>query len=207
MTQVVNLLTSEIVKDRSKKPKDSLKDFIQELSLRVDKSEDSYSDSIQLMTIHAAKGKEFEVVFIPGLEEGIIPSRFAIESRQKNRIEEERRLLYVAMTRAKKELFLTNTLISFDFYTEKKSRSPFLKEIDKDIESLNTLKYSKKYDDEIYENNYKSNDNLTEGDKILHEIFGEGIILLDEGDIIEVAFSKKYGVKRILKNHKKVKIK
>ena len=68
-------------------------------------SDNNNDDSITLMTVHNAKGLEFDVVFITGLEQGVFPHYFSLE--EENGIDEERRLFYVAITRAKKKLYLT----------------------------------------------------------------------------------------------------
>lgn len=110
-----------------------ISDYLQEVSLLSDIDEDKVSDDdqkITLMTIHSAKGLEFRVVFVVGLEEELFPNQMALQEGSKG-IEEERRLMYVAMTRAEEQLFLTNARSRFRFgKTEMSSPSRFLKEID-----------------------------------------------------------------------------
>ncbi len=107
-----------------------LTDFLQEVALYsdLDKKDDD-SPKVSLMTIHAAKGLEFPVVFVVGLEENIFPNAMAANSRRE--IEEERRLLYVAITRAEQFCILTNAKNRYHFGTMQfNNPSRFLKDID-----------------------------------------------------------------------------
>ena len=107
-----------------------LTDFLQEVALYsdLDKKDDD-SPKVSFMTIHAAKGLEFPVVFVVGLEENIFPNAMAANSRRE--IEEERRLLYVAITRAERFCFLTNAKNRYHFGTMQfNNPSRFLKDID-----------------------------------------------------------------------------
>ena len=87
----------------------TLRDFINQLSLQMSDSEAEDPDRVKLMTIHAAKGLEFPTVFILGFSEGIFPSSKTIEERKELGLEEERRLCYVAITRAEKRLYLLDS--------------------------------------------------------------------------------------------------
>ena len=90
----------------------SLAGFLEQVSLVSETdSLDSSAGSVTLMTLHAAKGLEFPVVFIIGLEEGLLPHERAVREGDRTAIEEERRLLFVGMTRAKRELLLTQTAV------------------------------------------------------------------------------------------------
>lgn len=117
-----------------------LTDFLQEVSLLSDVDEDKSTDNdskITLMTIHSAKGLEFRVVFVVGLEEELFPNQMALQEGSKG-IEEERRLMYVAMTRAEEQLYLTNARSRFRFgKTEMSSPSRFLREIDSQYVKVN----------------------------------------------------------------------
>ena len=107
-----------------------LTDFLQEVALYsdLDKADDG-SPKVSLMTIHAAKGLEFPVVFVVGLEENIFPNAMAAGSRKE--LEEERRLLYVAITRAERFCYLTNAKNRYHFGTMQfNNPSRFLKDID-----------------------------------------------------------------------------
>ncbi len=83
----------------------SLVEFLEYVSLVEARDDKSVNDAVNIMTVHAAKGLEFDLVFVPGLEDGIFPSSRSVE--EKGGLEEERRLLYVAITRARKNLYLT----------------------------------------------------------------------------------------------------
>ena len=109
--------------------------------LRESDALDGRADRISLMTLHASKGLEFKCVFIAGLEDGILPLYRAKEEKE---IEEERRLLYVGMTRAKERLFLSHTQKRFWLGTPKNLPvSPFLTKIQDDL--LNLSKFNKEY--------------------------------------------------------------
>ncbi|MCQ2553669.1 MAG: UvrD-helicase domain-containing protein [Clostridia bacterium] len=109
----------------------NLQVFMEGLALVSDiDNHDPNADSISLMTLHSAKGLEFKVVFIPGMEIGIFPSYRSLDKG--DNLEEERRLCYVGMTRAKERLFLTSAELRMLYgKTDYTSESPFLKEIDK----------------------------------------------------------------------------
>ncbi|MBP1527069.1 ATP-dependent helicase [Spiroplasma endosymbiont of Dactylopius coccus] len=196
-----------------------LTSFLQEVSLYTDLDENSTNKAVNLMTIHSAKGLEFDVVFIVGINEGILPGigKFSIENLDK--IEEERRLFYVSITRAKKWLFLSSASGYSYILDRMKQPSRFLKDLD--------LKYLKIINNEhqemaaTYQNrnhskfNYYKADNKDKveitnnwnvGDIIIHEIFGKGIITKLIGDKIQVAFHKNHGGIRIISsNHIAIK--
>ena len=119
-------------------------EFIHEVSLlRESDTLDSRADRISLMTLHASKGLEFRCVFIAGLENGIIP---LYKAQTQDEIEEERRLLYVGMTRAKDRLFLSRALKRLQYGTFKNLPvSPFLAKIEEDL--LNFSKFEQKEKD------------------------------------------------------------
>ena len=136
----------------------TLADFLDSIALvsDVDRMDDE-SESVTLMTMHSAKGLEFEVVFLVGMEEGLFPSKRSIEEDES--VEEERRLCYVGITRAKKKLYITNaskrTLYGSTTYT---MPSRFISEIPEELfddDALENIslrkKKSKKYLDDEYE--------------------------------------------------------
>jgi DNA helicase-2/ATP-dependent DNA helicase PcrA len=154
----------------------SLEDFLSEAFLVA--SEEEEENAVNLMTIHAAKGLEFEVVFIPRLEEEILPHRSALEDESE--LEEERRLFYVAITRAKNELFLS--------YTRDKGRKPsrFLSDIPKTL--LNLEHFKKKKPKISYSVELKPNPRVKEGSMVNHKVFGVGRVLEVEGERARVDF-------------------
>lgn len=112
--------------EEEKGPEASLEAFLEQMSL-LPSTHTNYGDAVQMMTLHLSKGLEFDVVFITGLEEGLFP---LVQNIDDSDIEEERRLAYVGMTRAKKKLFLSYAQNRRRFGNEKKQTpSRFLKEI------------------------------------------------------------------------------
>ncbi len=113
----------------------SLSGFLEEVSLVADIDNlDENIPQVMLMTLHAAKGLEFPIVFMTGMEDGIFPSYMTIVADDPTEVEEERRLCYVGITRAKKELFMTcakQRMVRGEFQTNKMSR--FMKEIPKNL--------------------------------------------------------------------------
>lgn len=182
----------------------NLGDFLNEISLIADLSEHKESDDeVTLITIHSAKGLEFTVVFLIGMEEGIFPHANSL--LEDNGLEEERRLCYVGITRAKEILYLTNSKRRM-LYGKDTMNPPsrFIDEIKSDyIERIDTIKdeAQKIASSEMYIEG--SNDDLNVGDTINHDTLGIGVILSVDGSFIEVAF--KTGIKKLMKNHKSIK--
>ena len=150
------------------------------------------------MTIHSAKGLEFENVFVIGMEEGIFPHRNSFEFRED--LEEERRLCYVAITRAKKNLWLVNAkkrMIFGDSSYNPPSR--FINEISDEYLNI---------DSAIKENKFDKNTMIDDtieyrvGDKIIHDTYGEGIVVAVDSKIITVAFPHPIGIIKVMKGHK-----
>lgn len=110
----------------------NITEFLEYVSLVEAKEEKQGQDAVNVMTVHAAKGLEFSLVFIPGLEDGVFPSGRSVEER--NGVEEERRLLYVAITRARKELVMCYAQTRFVFGDYQSSLpSRFLKELPENV--------------------------------------------------------------------------
>ena len=180
----------------------SLEDFLLEVSLVSDIEE--YKDDpnrISLMTVHSVKGLEFDYVFITGLEEGIFPHR---NSMGTDELEEERRLMYVAITRAKKDLWLTCAKKRMIYGQESPSiMSRFVNEIDS-----NLIEYLNKEQKPIVKKEkmvYDSEQIYNYGDKVIHDIYGEGVVIEITNTILTIAFKKEIGIKKLLKNHKSIR--
>ena len=128
---IINEMTGEIIDDYFP----SLDQYMQSVSLLDDtelkkKEGDEDPNVVRLMTIHSAKGLEFDYVFVTGMEENLFPSSLSLDSRQG--MEEERRLFYVALTRARKEIYLSMAMSRFQFgQTRPCEESRFLEEIPK----------------------------------------------------------------------------
>jgi len=178
--------------------------FLEEVALVSDiDNRDSSNDAVTLMTLHAAKGLEFPIVFMVGMEESLFPHSRALYSQTD--MEEERRLCYVGMTRAKKELYLTYATSRLLYGGQQHNiPSRFLKDIDGETEfdapSINTQLWQT----QAIGNGNKPIDNtepiylpeLFEGDIIQHKIFGEGRVVEVEGDNLVIYF-KNRGTKKI----------
>ena len=144
----------------------TLDEFMQEITLltNVDKEDDKDGDKVSLMTVHAAKGLEFKYVYIVGLEENLFPSQLSISSRSD--LEEERRLFYVAITRAEKQAVLSFATMRYRFgnitYCEP---SRFINEIDDKYLDYPKENIQKKFSDDSfggYRTNYLKNNKLDE---------------------------------------------
>ena len=179
----------------------SLEDFLNEISLVADITEYRDSDGITLMTIHSAKGLEFDHVFIVGLEESIFPHLNSFESQEQ--LEEERRLCYVAITRAKKRLWLVNAEARIIYGNKVKNpESRFIKEIDNKL--LNTEQSLEQKTSNILEN-VDTNIEYKIGEHIYFDMYGEGVIVAIKDKVLTVAFKHPYGVKMLMKGHKKIR--
>lgn len=180
-----------------------LGDFLESISLVADMSQHKEEgNEVTLMTLHSAKGLEFTIVFLVGMEEGIFPHSNSL--LEENGLEEERRLCYVGITRAKEILYLTNAKRRMLYGRESNNLpSRFIDEIDqKYIERLDTMKDETQINiDKMYVEG--NNDDLKSGDTIEHDTLGLGVIIKVEGDMIDVAF--KTGVKKFMKSHKSIK--
>ena len=180
-----------------------LSTFLENIMLVSDKGQYAEDDNnVNIMTLHSAKGLEFNIVFILGMEEGIFPHSRSFKSAKE--LEEERRLCYVGITRAKKKLYLlsarTRTLYG---RTSGTIESRFIKEINPTL--INIKNESVKKDENKKVSNMYSNktvDGLKAGDTVIHTIFGEGVIIKISGDIATIAFKYGVGIKSIAANHK-----
>lgn len=179
----------------------ALDEFLDEISLVADVSEHNDNDDVvTLMTIHSAKGLEFDHVFIIGLEEGLFPHNNSLYDDDE--LEEERRLCYVAVTRAKKTLTLVNAKRRMIYgNTSVNPPSRFISEIDDKY-----LEKDPEKDTQVFDKDDMFDDNATYkvGDKVIHSVYGEGIIV-GVGNILTIAFSHKYGIKKIMKGHKSIR--
>ncbi|MCR5483140.1 MAG: UvrD-helicase domain-containing protein [Bacilli bacterium] len=179
--------------------------FLEEVSLVADMSQHREDgDEITLMTIHGAKGLEFDVVFLVGLEEGIFPHSNSFN--EEDGIEEERRLCYVGITRAREILYITNARRRLLYgQTKENPVSRFVKEIDDSLienKNVNDTSLEKPVDtSKMYIEG--SNDDIQVGDTIQHETLGLGVVVKLDGSLIDVAF--KTGIRKLMKNHKSIK--
>ncbi len=168
-----------------------LADLLEEISLISDiDSVDLSSDAITMMTLHSAKGLEFPVVFMVGMEENIFPHSRALYDQQQ--MEEERRLCYVGITRAQQELYLTSASSRLLYGgVQHNPPSRFLNEIDASVtsdwvEGMPSEAVNKQLKDEP-----RYVPDLSEGDSIRHQLFGIGTVLDMDGDVATVFFKGK----------------
>ena len=178
-------------------------EFLEESSLSQAQDNLENTDKVKIMTIHAAKGLEFPVVFIAGLEDGIFPSGRSFEDIEQ--AEEERRLFYVAITRAKEKVFmsLARKRASFSGHLNETKPSRFLKDIKDDIKILSDRKRSvgKKYrsPSEYGNKAFSSEAEIKVGQLVKHETFGKGVVISISGNKATVIFEN-FGQKTILKD-------
>ena len=208
--------------DRDWQPQDEQSDpfvdFLADLALVSDQdSDEQTTDEVTLMTLHAAKGLEFPVVFLVGMEEGIFPLGRA--NFDENELEEERRLAYVGITRAKEELFLTNAY-SRMLYGKSQNNTPsrFIAEIDQNLIKLaaktaTQIPFSSKRFDfkKPYQQSKQTivkskttqvpKETWQVGDKVKHKAWGLGTVVKangkDEDLELDIAFDGQ-GIKRVL---------
>ena len=183
----------------------TLGDFLSNLALVSDVSEqkENTNDRVTLMTMHAVKGLEFDYVFIIGFEEGLFPHSNCLDSNDE--LEEERRLCYVAITRAKKKLYIINAR-SRILYGKISNNIPsrFINEIGDDYLQTIAKKDEFLYKPKIDKNKmYNDNNDLHPGDVINHEKYGMGVVISIDGSIATISF--KGELKKIMKNHKAIR--
>lgn len=229
----ISELSSMFIKYQEEDEEFDLSSFLEDVALVSDI--DSYNetdDVVVLMTLHSAKGLEFPIVFIPGMEEGIFPGNQSIYSDED--LEEERRLAYVGVTRAKEKLYLINARQRMLYGTTNRNMaSRFIREIPmhvtEDITMDNNMNRSSGFtskNNAITQNNPKkantenahkfgqvqaqavdSNVDYNVGDTVVHKAFGTGVILSKTamgGDfLLEIAFDKA-GTKKLMAKFSKI---
>lgn len=184
----------------------SLEELLDKLALVSDVSEqkNDNEDKVTLMTMHAVKGLEYDYVFVVGVEEGLFPHSNSLESNDE--LEEERRLCYVAITRAKKKLYLINAR-SRILYGKVSSNVPsrFINEIsDEYIETIGKKEDINVFKPKIDKNKMMNEDNdLHPGDMVNHDKYGFGVVVTIDGSIATISF-KRDGLKKLMKNHKSI---
>ena len=197
---------------------DVLVNLLNDLALHEQAQEVNESgEYVNLMTVHAAKGLEFRIVFITCLEQTLFPSNQSLA--ESINIDEERRLFYVALTRAKEQVYLTNSQTRFMYgHYMNNLDSQFIDEIDEDFLERKGMYQPKKmvfekprqrktidFDENKY--TYKEvKHNVSVGNKIEHKTFGKGVVVAIEEDKIRVAFPAPIGIKILIKDHPSYKV-
>ncbi|MBR2761685.1 MAG: UvrD-helicase domain-containing protein [Solobacterium sp.] len=197
-------------------PDSTLEEYLQLVSLYGDRDETMSSDFVQLMTVHAAKGLEFDTVFVSDMNDGIFPNERAMNDGPRG-VEEERRLAYVAFTRARNRLFITEAG-GFSFILQKaRTQSRFIEEIDEKYiehqgavpknqpelsfarEFVNTAPFTERLRSSAAAVQYKK------GEQVIHSKFGEGVVLSCQNGIANIAFAYPWGTKNIAAGHPSLK--
>ena len=205
----------------------TLEGYLEEISLYTDLDRyDSNADSVVLMTIHSAKGLEYPTVFVTGMEEDLFPSTFSSESEEET--EEERRLCYVAITRAKKKLYLTHAQSRLLYGSIRYNHaSRFLAELpDNAIEektdpsigrmfagSFGNVSTSSSLEEQLKRRQDTDDEqgsvDFTAGERVWHKIFGEGTVLkvtkMANDALLEIAFDTR-GTKRVMAKYAKIRL-
>lgn len=221
----VQELKSNILKYMKESELPSLENFLEEVSLYADAEQtETAPDTVSMMTIHAAKGLEFKTVFLIGMEENIFPSARSINSLDENDLEEERRLAYVAITRAKKQLCVSTTDRRMLFgMTTSNPRSRFLGEIQGDcmeqvqskknvaagtrkvemVQSISLQQQLASRRNHYPQKTAAKSVNYSVGTRVRHKIFGEGTILsvtdMANDSMLEIGFDQ-VGTKKVMAN-------
>lgn len=222
--QNLDELNSNLIKFREENPEGELADFLEEVALLTDI--DNYNadaETVVLMTLHSSKGLEFPVVFISGMEEGIFPGMQSMYDPAE--IEEERRLAYVGITRAKERLYLLNTRarmlygstkynVPSRFISElpeeccKSLVKPVARNVNRFERPANALKKPVTRGFTFGETSKKSTDTFSVGDQVKHRAFGDGMIIslkpMGNDVLMEISFDK-VGTKKIMANMGAVK--
>ena len=200
-------------------PEGNLDEYLQLVSLYGDHEEYKTGSHVQLMTIHAAKGLEFDNVFVVGMSDGVFPSERSMQEGRKG-LEEERRLAYVAYTRARKRLFLSETT-GYSYVLNKiRTRSRFIDEVAPEyIEHIGAnFEYTTMKEYQLSDALFGRAESFEEkvdrvkkrklknGMIILHTTYGEGVILSVTEGIAEIAFSFPHGVKKIMADHPSIQL-
>lgn len=204
----------------------SLNEFMERLALLSDiDNHDPSEDAVVLMTLHSAKGLEFPVVFMPGMEDGLFPGWRSLETE--SGLEEERRLCYVGMTRAKERLFLTSAQVRTMYgNTDYTRESKFIREIDRHFmdgdaayerkqgdrygngggidgyrgephaKPFDSLKYAKA---SVGKKPAGQGIDIAPGDRVKHAKFGEGLVVELKGKVASIMFES-VGLKKLAKD-------
>ena len=182
--------------------------FLEHVSLVSDHESGSDRDQVSIMTLHAAKGLEFNTVFLPGWEDGIFPHQRALDENGSKGLEEERRLAYVGITRAQRKLYITFAMNRRVFgQWQNSSTSRFIEELaDEDIEKIKVGGVNSNFRGaqpiksaaiNLRGSSEHANSKFRLGEKVSHKKFGSGYISNISGNQLEVLFDRA-GLKRII---------
>ncbi len=175
---------------------DDIRSFLEHIQLVMDNETSNVKETVNIMTFHAAKGLEYKYVFLPGWEEDVFPNRRALEERFNEGLEEERRLAYVGITRAREQIWIIHAnsrIIHGQWYYSVPSR--FISELPK--ENINFINTYSEINQNSYETvdenkkiNYSEENKIFKGTQVFHQKFGYGIVISLDGENVEVKFNK-----------------
>lgn len=208
-----------IIKESQKKIKEDVSNreilllVLDELFLRIRTDDEidveTSNNYVKLMTVHSAKGLEFPIVFVGGFEDNIFPHYGALEDDSE--LEEERRLAYVAFTRAKDKLYITNSRQRLQYGNQVNNKqSCFIKEINQDnllfkgiARRVENSSFMSPIEEIMTQNKSNNEDDVRFkiGDKVYHKKFEKGIVVAVDGDFVNIAFKEPHGIKKLLANH------
>ncbi len=180
------------------KNRNSIEEFLEEVSLLIDNINDNQtSDKVSIMTLHSAKGLEFDFVFLPGWEEGIFPNQRNIDEYGNKGLEEERRLAYVGITRARKKLSISyvNYRKQYNYSLYRSIPSRFLSELPE--KNCKLIQVSEKKITSKKKLSQYTNQKFSIGDKVSHKDFGIGTILGVSEDKLQIRFDKSREILKI----------
>ena len=202
-------LQQDIAQTLIENPDCTLESYLQDISLFTDKVSEGNTDSLLLMTVHTAKGLEFDTVYLVNFNDGVFPSARSVSEGGQSALEEERRLCYVAMTRAKKHLVISYNY-GFSYLLDgPKVPSRFIKEIPKEFirdDTKPAYQPAKKAEPVIQSTpTNRPSAKLRKGDLVIHKVYGEGVVLKVEGRVGTIAFNRKVGIKKLNVLHPSLK--
>jgi len=222
--QNVKSLFDDILDFLRNNPESSFETYLENASLQTSQDEIRNGDYVSMMTIHVAKGLEFDHVFVVSMIDGVFPSRRTEDEAGADGLEEERRLAYVAFTRAKKHLYITTNRAYSFVLQEESTLSRFIKEAGLEVRNKELYQPRPKpsfmdfgyFQDEPHQTAISQLDQAPKpvdngirdwriGDIAIHEVFGRGIVVgIIDGTILQIDFET-HGRKSILSTHPKIR--
>ncbi len=220
----VKSLFNDITDFLRNNPESSFETYLENASLQTSQDEIKNGDYVSMMTIHVAKGLEFDHVFVVSMIDGVFPSRRTEDESGEDGLEEERRLAYVAFTRAKKHLYITTNKAYSFVLQEESTISRFIKEAGLEVRNKGLYQPKPKpafkdfgyFKDEPRESYASQADTPPKpvdngirdwkvGDIAIHDVFGRGIVIgIIDGTILQIDFDT-HGRKSILASHPKIR--